>query len=118
MKKKRKRPVLFARAKAEAAPETVTETRPEGLPVRVGDTVTRRAISFSGTSEGYLTKPMTGTVIYVHPLGRFHAVEFTFEGGSVRECFACVGRDGTPGSPRGRGAPGVPRFRLAGDGEC
>lgn len=117
MKKKRKKPILFARAKTEPVPEAETAAPVGGLPVRVGDRVTRFSESFGGTNEWHLTKPMTGTVIYVHPLGRFHAVEFTFEGGSVRECFAGVGRDGTPGSPRGQGAPGVPRFRLAGDEE-
>lgn len=113
MKKKRKRPVLFARAKTESAPEIMAPV--DGLPVRVGDTVTRQAISFSGASEGYGRKTRTGTVVYVHPQGRFHTVEFGFSRGSVRECFAGVGRDGTPAPAGKQGAPGVPRFRLA---EC
>ena len=118
MKKKRKRPVLFARAKTESAPEPVTETRPEGLPVRVGDTVTRRAVSFSGASEGYGARVRTGTVVYVHPLGRFHTVEFAFARGYVRESFTGVGADGTPAPAGKQGAPGVPRFRMVGDREA
>lgn len=31
----------------------------------------------------------TGTVVYIHPKGRFYTLEFTFPGGSFRESFAC-----------------------------
>lgn len=30
---------------------------------------------------------MTGTVVYIHPLGRFHIVEFELWGGKVQESF-------------------------------
>mgnify|MGYP006920900656 FL=1 len=32
-------------------------------------------------------RPMTGTVVYIHPLGRFHIVEFELRGGKVQESF-------------------------------
>ena len=31
-----------------------------------------------------------GTVIYIHPLGRFHVVAFETRGGTIRESFAGV----------------------------
>ncbi len=31
-----------------------------------------------------------GEVIYIHPRGRFHVVQFTFPGGSFRESFLGV----------------------------
>lgn len=31
-----------------------------------------------------------GTVIYIHPLGRFHVVAFETAGGTIRESFAGV----------------------------
>ncbi len=56
--------------------------------VRVGDTVQRRPISFSD-SDAKNARLLRGTVIYVHPAGRFHVVEF--EKG-VRESFTGVRR--------------------------
>ena len=32
-------------------------------------------------------RPITGTVVYIHPLGRFHIVEFDLRGGKVQESF-------------------------------
>ena len=56
--------------------------------LEVGDTVQRRPISFSD-SDDKNARLLRGTVIYVHPAGRFHVVEF--EKG-VRESFAGVRR--------------------------
>lgn len=56
--------------------------------VRVGDTVQRRPVSFSD-SDAKNARLLRGTVVYVHPAGRFHVVEF--EKG-VRESFAGVRR--------------------------
>lgn len=56
--------------------------------VRVGDIVQRRPISFSD-SDAKNARLLRGTVVYVHPSGRFHVVEF--EKG-VRESFAGVRR--------------------------
>lgn len=43
---------------------------------KVGDTVKRR-IEY-GMNGGTLLPPETGTVVYVHPEGRFYRVEFSF----------------------------------------
>lgn len=56
--------------------------------VRVGDVVQRRPISFSD-SDAKNARLLRGTVVYVHPAGHFHVVEF--EKG-VRESFAGVKR--------------------------
>lgn len=53
--------------------------------VRVGD-VQRRPVSFSD-SDAKNARLLRGTVVYVHPAGRFHVVEF--EKG-VRESFMGV----------------------------
>ena len=53
----------------------------ENRPVVVGDTVTRRPTTFSGEGGAKL---MRGTVVYVHPKGRFHVVEFAR---GIRESF-------------------------------
>lgn len=56
--------------------------------VRVGDNVYRQPISFSDGNDKN-ARTMRGTVVWVHPTGRFHVVEF--ENG-VRESFAGVYR--------------------------
>lgn len=56
--------------------------------VRAGDAVQRRPVSFSD-GDAKNARTMRGTVVYVHPAGRFHVVEF--EKG-VRESFAGVRR--------------------------
>lgn len=56
--------------------------------VRVGDTVQRRPVSFSD-SDAKNARLLHGVVVYVHPAGRFHVVEF--EKG-VRESFMGVQR--------------------------
>lgn len=56
--------------------------------VRVRDVVQRRPISFSD-SDAKNARLLRGTVVYVHPAGHFHVVEF--EKG-VRESFAGVKR--------------------------
>ena len=35
-------------------------------------------------------RPMEGKVVYIHPKGRFHTVEFQTMGGPVRESFAGI----------------------------
>ena len=30
-----------------------------------------------------------GTVVYIHPKGRYYTLEFTFSGGTFRESFSC-----------------------------
>ena len=34
-----------------------------------------------------MTEPLEGTVVYVHPCGRFYTVEFDFFGRKVRESY-------------------------------
>lgn len=64
---------------------------------QVGDKV-RRRISYGGNG-GTILPPETGTVVYVHPEGRFYRVEYAFEGrdGRVRkfcESYITEGREG------------------------
>ncbi len=54
--------------------------------VTIGDIVTRTPITFSGFGNKD-SLPMKGTVIYVHPKGRFHVVEFPGKLAAVREAF-------------------------------
>lgn len=56
--------------------------------LEMGDTVQRRPVSFSD-SDAKNARLMRGKVVYVHPAGRFHVVEF--EKG-VRESFMGVRR--------------------------
>lgn len=74
------------RAKARPGPgRTALEPAPGGR-VQVGDVVYRKPISFSD-SDAKNAQTMCGTVVWVHPAGRFHVVEF--EKG-VRESFMGV----------------------------
>lgn len=56
--------------------------------VHVGDIVMRRPISFSDT-DSKNAQLMRGVVVWVHPKGRFHVVEF---GKGVRESFSGVSK--------------------------
>ena len=59
--------------------------------VRVGDTVTRAPYGLLSDKGDKTVKYLRGTVIYVHPLGRFHTVEFkNVFGDSYRESFSGV----------------------------
>ena len=51
--------------------------------VKVSDTVMRTPNVEWMTNA----KPMKCTVVYVHPLGRYHTVEFRFKKGPVRESY-------------------------------
>lgn len=57
--------------------------------VKVGDIVMER-IQFD---KGRSTIPYKGTVIYVHPEGRFYRAEFELPGGKVREAFSLYGTE-------------------------
>ena len=57
--------------------------------MKVGDTVTERLMFDKGRS----TSLYTGTVIYVHPEGRFYRAEFELPGGKVRESFSLYGTE-------------------------
>lgn len=54
--------------------------------VEIGDTVTRVAVTL--TSDREQGRLRSGKVVYIHPEGRCHTVEFTFKNGAtVRESF-------------------------------
>lgn len=97
MKKKHKRKNSApapAVAQVEAA-EPVAQTPPVVPPVRrgtvcVGDTVQRKPITFTRPSDQEGTRLLRGTVIWVHPKGRYHVVEFGEGANAARECFAGV----------------------------
>ena len=62
--------------------------QPAGPPIKVGDLVTRRPASFTDSVDGVkAARKMAGTVVYVHPQGRYHVVEFGQGAKAVRESF-------------------------------
>lgn len=61
--------------------------------MQIGDKVTRFPETFydiSVNQQRGTRHPMTGTVAYIHPNGRYHMVEFETPGGVIRECFVGV----------------------------
>lgn len=60
--------------------------------MRIGDKVSRVPLTFTSAEPGLHehTKRKTGTVVYIHPKGRYHIVEFQTRGGPVREAFMGV----------------------------
>lgn len=76
------------RAKARPVPGRIAPAPEAGGRVRVGDVVCRQPVSFSD-SDAKNARMMRGTVVWIHPTGRFHVVEF--EKG-VRESFMGVDR--------------------------
>ena len=64
----------------------------ERIQLRPGMTVTRRSDILTtdrvDRNGKRLARSITGTVIYVHPKGRFHTVEYTaMNGRAIRESF-------------------------------
>ena len=57
--------------------------------VKMGDIVMERIQLDKGKS----TIPYKGTVIYVHPEGRFYRAEFQLPGGKIREAFSLYGTE-------------------------
>lgn len=55
--------------------------------LKVGDKVKRRINSGMGAMKEALPISAWGTVIFVHPKGRFHVVEFQGVSGTFRESF-------------------------------
>lgn len=57
--------------------------------MRVGDKVARTPETFTVRDGERNSAPRTlrGRVVYIHPLGRYHVVEFETPGGKIRECF-------------------------------
>lgn len=58
--------------------------------MKIGDSAQRVLETFGNYEEskdGKKKKPLTGTVVYIHPAGRYHTVEFEVSGGKIRESF-------------------------------
>lgn len=57
--------------------------------MKIGQKVRRVPLSLTQTTDSGKQehRPMTGTVVYIHPEGRYHMVAFEMRGGIVRECF-------------------------------
>lgn len=87
MNKKRKYQTV--RAEREPKPEVIQF--PCSVQVKVGDVVMRRPISFSDT-DSKNAQLMRGVVVWVHPKGRFHVVEFGEGRKAVRESFSGVNK--------------------------
>lgn len=60
--------------------------------VQVGQTVVREPVTITGLDTKKAQR-MRGAVVWVHPLERFHVVEFQTRGGPLRECFLGVSRE-------------------------
>lgn len=58
----------------------------ENVFVRMGERV-RRIPGTLSCAVDKSARPMEGKVVYIHPKGRFHTVEFQTMGGPVRESF-------------------------------
>lgn len=84
--KKRRKQLNHGRREPKPAPLSPT------VPLQVGDRVSRVCVALTG-QDGFNAKEparLTGRVVWVHPEGRFHVVEFQLGGGAVRECFLGV----------------------------
>ena len=57
--------------------------------VRIGDIVKRcpAGLGYDVVNFGRRHKALSGKVVYIHPLYRFFVLEFTLEGGKMREAF-------------------------------
>ena len=89
MKKKRKQRHLTARSTPGPEPEVMQA--PAAGPVRIGDIVIRKPVTLCD-SNGSKPQAISGRVIYIHPKGRFHVVEFGEPPYTVRESFWGVRR--------------------------
>lgn len=87
MSKKKK--ARYLTVTPEKAPKPEIIHFPSNGPVQIGDIVARRPVTFSD-GENKVAQVMRGRVVYVHPKGRFHVVEFGEGRRAVRESFAGV----------------------------
>lgn len=58
--------------------------------VKIGDIVVREPVTVEQYDEDlkkHTKAAMRGKVVYVHPEGRYHTVEFMTAGGAIRESF-------------------------------
>lgn len=64
-------------------------------PLQIGEYVRRVPVSFDApfaAGSTHKRDEITGRVCYIHPLGRYHVVEFQVRSGVVREAFLGVER--------------------------
>ena len=64
-------------------------------PLQIGEYVQRVPVSFDApfvAGSTHQRDEITGRVCYIHPLGRYHVVEFQGRSGVVREAFPGVER--------------------------
>lgn len=73
-------------------PEHITIRSTEQISTALGDKVMRLPETFtdSGEDKRSLRRPVAGRVVYIHPKGHYHTVEFELNGGHVRESFKGV----------------------------
>lgn len=82
----------MSKKRASRPRERITQetTIPDSQPcVRIGDIVMRKPISFS-ESDAKNASLMRGKVVWIHPKGRFHVVEFGEGSKAIRESFKGV----------------------------
>lgn len=73
-------------------PERKCDMKKGNVFVQLGERVRRRPKTFTCSIDKGATRAMEGLVVFVHPEGRFHVVEFQTLGGPVRESFAGIMR--------------------------
>ena len=60
--------------------------------MKVGDVIKFRPFALRYAKDAELNAPfMPGTVVWVHPQGRFYLADFPLPCGIIRECFKEVG---------------------------
>lgn len=60
--------------------------------MQIGDYVTRKPVTIGcGDDYSLARKPMRGRVVYIHPKGRYHVVQFGEHG--PREAFSAWGEE-------------------------
>lgn len=57
--------------------------------IKLGDLRTGYPVTLD-TADGKKRRPVTGTVVYIHPRGRFCVLEFEVRGGHIRESFQLI----------------------------
>lgn len=57
--------------------------------MKIGETVIRHPITVLARPNRYdEAEPLVGKIVYIHPQGRYHTVEFTAGGRRFRESFS------------------------------
>ncbi len=57
--------------------------------MEVGQLIFRHPITCMAYPDRYdMAEPMIGKIVYIHPQGRYHTVEFYCDGYTFRECFS------------------------------